>query len=686
MATSGNLPPSFRFHDIYASTLQAHTSVKSSSSGGKTEALYRAAKPKSLDTYADLVLVFNIHDWLTGVKIADTAETEQLLQPAKSRDESLDTLTDSDRLRLISELIIRLPSEGGAGIYPGHDEFVESIMPLHDKAFNKSWLKSWSTKWIVDHNDLTVVRDHFGEKVAYYFEFLQFYFKWLAFPTGLGVFVHYLGSPFSIFYGVCVILWSVIFTESWKRREQELALWWGVRNVSKTEMRRPSFKGDTIAVDPVTGEMTPFFSPYKRWTRKLAGLPVILGGALALAAVITTVFSIEVFFTIYYDGYMKEVLIYVPMVLYSLAIPNVAAICKSVSKQLTEYENYETSGSHEYHLMQKVFIFNALTSYMSILLTAYIYIPFGPQMITTFQSYGLPFAKATIDTHMLQNRLRAFMVTTQAVSFATETLVPWLTRRVMVGAAKVQKKVSDKMHRESSSDEEDNAKEGAFGQDSAEAQKFLKRVEKQIALPEYDVNEDYAEMVLQFGYVSLFSVIWPLTGLCAFLNNWVELRSDAAKISYNARRPIPSRTDTIGPWIDNLHTISWFSSLTNASILYLFHGTMDNQAHGGPRLGLGMLLLCILVSEHAYLALRSLAGLVLDSVPTEAELKVRKKEYGVKSSWLSRLSSAIGVQAAGSNGSLARASLETNRPDESSLAQVENDLGVQVIRSSFKSN
>ncbi|KAF9319554.1 hypothetical protein BG003_008807 [Podila horticola] len=753
MATSGNLPPSFRFHDIYASTLQAHTSVKSSSSGGKTEALYRAAKPKSLDTYADLVLVFkykaptkkdsapakleyeqktvkayqdvitklarvglqhearpsgndtllifilcpwavlkreatrnNIHDWLTGVKIADTAETEQLLQPAKSRDESLDTLTDSDRLRLISELITRLPSEGGAGIYPGHDEFVESILPLHDKAFNKSWLKSWSTKWIVDHNDLTVVRDHFGEKVAYYFEFLQFYFKWLAFPTGLGVFVHYLGSPFSIFYGVCVILWSVIFTESWKRREQELALWWGVRNVSKTEMRRPSFKGDTIAVDPVTGEMTPFFSPYKRWTRKLAGLPVILGGALALAAVITTVFSIEVFFTIYYDGYMKEVLIYVPMVLYSLAIPNVAAICKSVSKQLTEYENYETSGSHEYHLMQKVFIFNALTSYMSILLTAYIYIPFGPQMITTFQSYGLPFAKATIDTHMLQNRLRAFMVTTQAVSFATETLVPWLTRRVMVGAAKVQKKVSDKMHRESSSDEEDNAKEGAFGQDSAEAQKFLKRVEKQIALPEYDVNEDYAEMVLQFGYVSLFSVIWPLTGLCAFLNNWVELRSDAAKISYNARRPIPSRTDTIGPWIDNLHTISWFSSLTNASILYLFHGTMDNQAHGGPRLGLGMLLLCILVSEHAYLALRSLAGLVLDSVPTEAELTVRKKEYGVKSSWLSRLSSAIGVQAAGSNGLLARASLDTSRPDESSLAQIENDLGVQVIRSSFKSN
>lgn len=154
-----------------------------------------------------------------------------------------------------------------------------------------------------------MVRDHFGEKVAYYFEFLQFYFQWLTFPTGLGVLVHYFGSPFSIFYGVCVIFWSVIFTESWKRREQELALWWGVRNVSKTEMRRPEFKGDRIEVDPVTGEMTPFFSPYKRWTRKLAGVPVILGGALVLAAVITIVFGIEVFFTMYYDGYMKDILV-----------------------------------------------------------------------------------------------------------------------------------------------------------------------------------------------------------------------------------------------------------------------------------------------------------------------------------------------------------------------------------------
>ncbi|KAF9115153.1 hypothetical protein BGX27_008744 [Mortierella sp. AM989] len=628
----------------------------------------------------------SIHDWLAGVRVADTAETEMLLKPAKERDDSLDNVTDSDRIRILCELITGLPNEGGAGIHPGQDGYVESILPLHDKAFNKSWIKSWSTKWIVNEEDLSKVRDHFGEKVAYYFEFLQFYFRWLTVPTGLGLLIHLFGSSFSIFYGISIILWSIIFTESWKRREKELAYWWGVRNVSKTQMRRPSFWGEKEALDPITGEMLPFFSPWKRWTRQLTGVPIVLGGALALAAVITIVFSVEVFFTIYYDGYMKNVLIYLPMVLYSLAIPNVAAFCKNISQKLTDYENYETHASYEYHLMQKVFIFNALTSYMSILLTAYIYIPFGPQLISTLQTYGLAFSSASIEPAMLQNRLKAFMITTQAISFVTETIVPWATRRAVVQAAKIQKGVSERLRHEDNTIVQDNVV-----QDSEGAKKFLKRVEKQSELPVYDVNEDYAEMVLQFGYVSLFSVIWPLTGLCAFVNNFVELRSDAAKISFNARRPIPARADSIGPWIDNLQRMTWFSSLTNASILYLFHGV---EQHGGPRLSLGMLLLWLLVSEHAYLGLRAILSLVMRSIPTEAELNVRKKEFGVKSSWLSRLSDAIGVSTAEGIAvhGLARRSYEADaamaqpQSQVSGLGELENDIGVQAIRSSLKTN
>ena len=95
-----------------------------------------------------------------------------------------------------------------------------------------------------------------------------------------------------------------------------------------------------------------------------------------------------------------------------------------------------------------------------------------------------------------------------------------------------------------------------------------------------------------------------------------------------------------------------------------------------------MLLLTLLVSEHAYLALRMVVGLILDSIPTEAELDVRRREFGVKRSWLSRLGDAIGINSVGGINGLAK------RADElvDLSAQLENDFGVQAIRSNLKTN
>ncbi len=38
----------------------------------------------------------------------------------------------------------------------------------------------------------------------------------------------------------------------------------------------------------------------------------------------------------------------------------------------------------------------------------------------------------------------------------------------------------------------------------------------------------------------------------AFLNNWLEMRGDALKIVKHNRRPLPFRSDTIGPWVEVL--------------------------------------------------------------------------------------------------------------------------------------
>ena len=56
----------------------------------------------------------------------------------------------------------------------------------------------------------------------------------------------------------------------------------------------------------------------------------------------------------------------------------------------------------------------------------------------------------------------------------------------------------------------------------------------------------------------------------AFVNNLFEMRSDAFKMTVHNRRPVPSRTDTIGPWLDALTFLTWLGALTNSALVYLF--------------------------------------------------------------------------------------------------------------------
>jgi anoctamin-10 len=56
----------------------------------------------------------------------------------------------------------------------------------------------------------------------------------------------------------------------------------------------------------------------------------------------------------------------------------------------------------------------------------------------------------------------------------------------------------------------------------------------------------------------------------ALLNNVLELRSDAFKITVHQRRPVPVRSDTIGPWLSALEGLAWSGALTNAALVYLF--------------------------------------------------------------------------------------------------------------------
>ncbi|CAN7976647.1 unnamed protein product, partial [Ixodes persulcatus] len=75
--------------------------------------------------------------------------------------------------------------------------------------------------------------------------------------------------------------------------------------------------------------------------------------------------------------------------------------------------------------------------------------------------------------------------------------------------------------------------------------------------------QEYLEMVLQFGFITIFVAAFPLAPLFALLNNWVEIRLDAQKFVCETRRSVPERAQNIGIWFSILELLSRIAVISN---------------------------------------------------------------------------------------------------------------------------
>ncbi|KAA0203794.1 hypothetical protein HAZT_HAZT008479 [Hyalella azteca] len=75
------------------------------------------------------------------------------------------------------------------------------------------------------------------------------------------------------------------------------------------------------------------------------------------------------------------------------------------------------------------------------------------------------------------------------------------------------------------------------------------------------------EVVIQYGFVTLFVAAFPLAPLFALLNNVIEIRLDAYKYLTKCRRPRPERVQDIGIWYNILRVITYCAVLTNALVI-----------------------------------------------------------------------------------------------------------------------
>ena len=241
------------------------------------------------------------------------------------------------------------------------------------------------------------------------------------------------------------------------------------------------------------------------------------------------------------------------------------------------------------------------------------------------KQFQTPTSGFVINPSRLRKQVIYFTVTAQIVNFALETIVPYLKRRGFSKLQELKTQRAAKIKKAGSS---------ITIQDQPEEAEFLKRVRKEAELDLYDVAADLREMVVQYGYLALFSVVWPLTPLSFLINNWVELRSDAVKICVEMQRPIPLRADSIGPWVDSLGFLTWLGSISTAALVYLF----SNEGlgpDGTPATIRGWaLLLTIFFCEHIYLIVRWGVQLAISKINSPGMEKERGERFMVRKRYL----------------------------------------------------
>ncbi|KAF8851480.1 plasma membrane stress response protein-like protein [Acephala macrosclerotiorum] len=575
-----------------------------------------------------------VQDWLYGIR---TAAPEKEIQINLNQE----PITEAERLRLTYLLITKPRNEGGAGVTPKSGEWkgVESIFALHDHTFNKRWIKELAGKTFLGNKDLEEIKDKFGEKIAFYFAFLQSYFLFLIFPAGFGFCAWVLLGKFSPIYAIVNAFWCVFFVEYWKKQETDLAVQWGVRGVSKIQHKRPAFRHESVIKDPITGEDVKVYSPIKRLSRQFLQVPFALVSALVLGSLIAGCFAIEIFISEIYDGPFKAYLVFTPTVILTTVMPTLSALLTGFAQRLTDIENYETQDSYEAAMVSKIFVLNFITSYLPIFLTAFVYVPFAQILVPhldIFQIAVKPFAENEkqmtapkvgfqINPDRLKKQVIYFTVTAQIVNFALEVVVPYVKRKVF---RKVKEVKADRAAKRGGGAADPGA------DDHPEEAAFLVRVRNEAELDHYDVTTDFREMIVQFGYLSLFSVVWPLTAVSFFINNWIELRGDAVKIALETQRPVPWRADSIGPWLDALGFLAWLGSLTSAALVYLFTG--DGLGPDGTPWnirGWG-LLLTMFFSEHIFLGVQLAVRKALSKIDSPGLQKERAERFLVRKQYL----------------------------------------------------
>lgn len=400
--------------------------------------------------------------------------------------------------------------------------FIESVCPLYDekttkriKAFTKKSLKSNPLQLPSDH-DLMQLKHLTGDSaLCLYLATVKCYTRALYPLAIFGTFVRYFvsGTEFSSLYSVVLAIWTISYSALWVHKlEPQFVKDFGPTN--------------TISQTLLEGTMNIDSSSRVFW-KKCLFLPIELSFAVMLLAFQILCFGIEIFFRQIYVGPFASILPFLPTIMLTVfstiltKIYNTAFVDKFIA-----WEN----GAHpQSSKMQKNYIFSFLSSYVPLFLTMFVYLPLGHKVTPMFRSTFLKWTSMLyiptsieefkVNQFRFKQQFFFFIITNQIISFATENIVPQIIEKIVP-------QIVSKLKKTEAVSSIDNTQ--VIKKDFPSELRFWKKIVSHHVGPwgEFNADENYRKLMTQFGYIAMFSPIWPLAPLFCIIFNHVMIKAD----------------------------------------------------------------------------------------------------------------------------------------------------------------
>lgn len=602
------------------------------------------------EKYGKDVFGVQIYKQYPSRTILRTADRMKLIQIIMERSRQPDMETGARGAGVnLSELVMRKKILAVFPLQNTSNAF-ESGEPTVDQLFDK-WNRLCKLPW---DQPIDEIRDYFGEKIALYFAFLGHYTMWLSVAAAIGfaVFIHQLarirentGSPnfFDVtqlvgngstaevvvysevpeapFFSLFIAFWATFMLEFWKRKQAWLALRWGVSNFEQKEVVRPEFTATHYMPSPVTGKSEPYYS-FSTFLMKLTSSLIIIIVCIGVViSAIAGIFVFKVFVTLEPEvtGLSQENGTYLALVINAVVIIILGNVYKGIAKMLNDWENHRTDTQYEDALIAKTFIFCFVNSFATLFYLAFI--KSGTSILGQVQLCEpksevnkTQIARDACFGNLGSSLLIVFLlqlVINNTMELGIPTVMGFFTKYFNTRENKKQIEVE-------------------IPEDEASLPKIRSPCEDQFYKKSYEGTfDDFLEIALQFGYVTLFVAAFPLAPFLAFVNNQVEIRVDSYKLCKLCRRPVNFGAQDIGTWQYIYYIMGLIAVMTNAGVIFFTSRIVEIKDTAGVDAN-ALRVWAWVISVLGVLACKWLADFLLSDVPGEVKIQLAREDFIVR--------------------------------------------------------